>query len=118
MSQVFRLLMIGLLVTCLAATGCARKKKGKKGLAGTEMVGEDIAGSLGTEDLQLAALKGEDIPLPDQIEAGTFVEPGEVGVFEDVLFDYDDYQIRDEYRQTLDNIYAWLEEKSRRESHD
>ena len=110
MRQGLKLLMIGLLVAGLATGGCARKKKLKKGLPSSELSDLDTVGALGDDDIQLAALRGEDIPLPDQIEPGTFIEPGDAAVFEDVRFDYDDYSVKEDYRPVLNNIAQWLQD--------
>ncbi|MDP8219001.1 MAG: OmpA family protein [Candidatus Theseobacter exili] len=112
MRQGLKLLMIGLLVAGLAATGCARKKKLKKGLPSSEFSGIDNVGALDGDDIQLAALRGEDIPLPDQIEPGTFIEPQDTSVFEDVLFDYDDYSVKEECRPVVGNIAQYLQNNS------
>jgi len=89
-------------VFSLALSGCAKKKKG----IGSEQLGSGIAG----EDLQSAALRGEDIPLMEQPELGSFVEPNDPLVFQDVYFDYDKTDLLPEARPTLNNIAKWLGE--------
>ncbi|MBI1884626.1 MAG: peptidoglycan-associated lipoprotein Pal [Chlamydiae bacterium] len=104
MRKVFLGMLMGMAVfsLCLNMQGCAKKKKG---------VMSDQLGMSG-EDMQMAALKGEDIPLTEQPDLGSFVEPNDSSVFADVRFDYDQSQIRDDARPILEGIAKWLEEHS------
>ena len=96
----------GVLVLALAlsvgTTGCAKKKKGT--------LNEQMNGGLMGDDLQGAALRGDDIPLMEQPELGSFVEPNDPLVFQDVYFDYDQSEIRSDAKPTLENISKWLGE--------
>lgn len=99
-------MFVGMFITLLALSfsmqGCAKKKKGMESL-GSGMMGEDLQG---------AALRGDDIPLMEQPELGSFVEPNDPLVFADVYFDYDKSELRSDARPTLENISRWLRDHS------
>ena len=98
MRKLFVFAILALVAVSFMTEGCAKKLKG----AGS--------GGIVGEDLQGAALKGEDIPLTEQPEMGSFVEPNEPLVFADVYFDYDKSDIRSDARPTLEKISSWLQE--------
>lgn len=81
------------------ATGCGSMKKSKKSP-------EELAA------LEQAAISGEDIPL-EGMPDGNFIEPsakGIVGVFEDIHFNYDKSNVREEDYATLNKIGSWLKD--------
>ena len=82
-----------MLVISLSAPGCAGKKNKKK------------------QD-QLAALRGEDIPLTTSIEDWQFVEASDPMVFGDIYFDYNSSVISEEARPQLQRISEWLSNKN------
>lgn len=77
----------------LSAPGCAGKKKSKK------------------KQDQLAALRGEDIPLTTQLEDWQFVEADDPLVFNDVYFEYNSSIIREDARPQLETIAEWLKDR-------
>lgn len=96
--SVFGLLAF-LIAFSLAAEGCARKKKGI------------AAEHLGTVS-EMGALRGEDIPLMEQPELGSFMEPNNPSVFSDIYFDYDRSEVRSDARPTLEKIAGWLRDNN------
>ena len=83
------------------SAGCARKNKYSR---------KDVdTGTLeSVEDIQLAALRGDDIPLMEDPEGELFIEPIDELVFEDVHFDYDDASIKEADKIVLERISEWL----------
>lgn len=100
MRKVFLFVLLGLMAAFMTA-GCAKKgalitEPGAEGRAmrGTETVTE--------ESPQIAKLGKEDI-------TGKYIEDVAVSVeFEDIHFDFDRYNIRDDARPTLDNLSSYL----------
>jgi len=97
-------LLLVAVFTITMTTGCGSMKKwGKKG-------------SDSTEEIDIAAIAGEDIPL-DEIPADmNFVEPEEmnaIGIFEDIHFAYDKSRVRSEDYPTLNRIADWLDNNPR-----
>ncbi len=82
-----------LLATSLLASGCAGKKKNKK------------------KQDQLAALRGDDIPLSSELEDWQFVEANDPLVFNDVYFQYNSSIIREDARPQLERIAEWLKDR-------
>ena len=85
-------------LTC-CTSGCAKLRKKSDGGAG-----------------QLAALKGEDIPLSDDLSSYTFVDPAEYDavpeaktVFKDIHFDYDSSEIKEEAKIVLKEIASLMD---------
>ena len=99
-----RISLILILSLLVLSNGCARKKKySRKGVDSGTL--ESI------EDIQLAALQGEDIPLVEEPEGELFVEPIDSMVFEDVHFDYDDATIKGSEKSILERISEWMVER-------
>ena len=78
-----------LVLLSLAASGCAGKNK----------------------KAQLAALRGDDIPLTSQIEDWQFVEADDSVVFGDVFFEYNSSIISQAGRPQLERISEWLKDR-------
>ncbi|MFH1905102.1 MAG: OmpA family protein [bacterium] len=59
---------------------------------------------------QMAAIKGENIPLEKPVKDTIFVEPGtkEKVIFSDILFDYDSYHLKKDTASVLEKIATWL----------
>jgi peptidoglycan-associated lipoprotein len=97
MRRVAVLLMVVLAAgTLVLVSGCGKKKP----------IEEPIAQSSET-----SALRGDDIPLPAQQEQ-IYVEPTS-GVFEDIHFDFDKYNIRSADETALGRIARWLNENEK-----
>ncbi|MBI1870675.1 MAG: peptidoglycan-associated lipoprotein Pal [Chlamydiae bacterium] len=100
--------MAGILIVVLCVfglmglEGCAKKKKG--------LVSEQAGIGMTGDNLQASALKGEDIPLTEGGELGSFVEPDDPLIFADVHFDYDKSEVKSDDRKTLEGISNWLGE--------
>lgn len=98
------LILTSVFYLSMSFQGCAKKKKG--------IVSESMGTGLSGDDMQAAALNGDDIPLTEQPDMGNFVEPNDPLVFADVHFDYDKSEIRSDGRPTLGKIAKWLEDHS------
>ena len=95
------LVFVGFLSITILSSGCARKKKySRKGV--------DTGTLESVEDIQLAALKGDDIPLLEEPNGDLFMEPADSLLFEDVHFDYDDASIKASEKPVLEGIGVWL----------
>jgi peptidoglycan-associated lipoprotein len=59
---------------------------------------------------QMAAIKGENIPLERPVDDIIFAEPSakEKAVFSDILFNYDSYRLGKDAISTLEKVAAWL----------
>ena len=59
---------------------------------------------------QMAAIKGENIPLERPADDITFVEPSEENkaIFSEILFNYDSYRLGKDTVSTLEKVAAWL----------
>ncbi|MBU0478245.1 OmpA family protein [bacterium] len=59
---------------------------------------------------QMAAIKGENIPLEKPVKDTIFVEPSakEKVIFSDILFDYDSYRLGKDAISTLEKVATWL----------
>ncbi|MDO9465349.1 MAG: OmpA family protein [bacterium] len=59
---------------------------------------------------QMAAIKGENIPLEKPVKDTIFVEPSakEKVIFSDILFDYDSYRLGKDTISTLEKVATWL----------
>jgi peptidoglycan-associated lipoprotein len=93
MRRVAVLLMVVLAVGTLVLLGGCGKKP----------IEEPIA----QPSSETSALRGDDIPLPAQRDDQIYVEPTG-GVFEDIRFDFDKYNIRSADEATLGRIARWL----------
>jgi peptidoglycan-associated lipoprotein len=98
MRRVAVLLMVVLAVgTLVLLGGCGKKKP----------IEEPIA----QPSSETSALRGDDIPLPAQQDQ-IYVEPTG-GVFEDIQFDFDKYNVRSSDEATLGRIARWLNDNEK-----
>jgi peptidoglycan-associated lipoprotein len=98
MKRIGLLLVLGIFCVTFA-TGCGSLKKKQKSP-------EELA------SLEESAIRGEDIPLEGMPE-GNFVEPSDKGIngiFEDVHFDYDKSNVRQQDYPILNKIGDWLKD--------
>jgi peptidoglycan-associated lipoprotein len=98
MRRVAVLLMVILAAGSLVLVGGCGKKK---------PIAEPTAQSSET-----SALRGDDIPLPSSQQEQIYVEPTS-GVFEDIHFDFDKYNVLGADEATLGRIARWLAENEK-----
>ncbi|MDP3979925.1 MAG: peptidoglycan-associated lipoprotein Pal [Chlamydiota bacterium] len=114
MKRMLLLSFVMILSVSMTNFGCAKKGKGRSRHGVPSESGAQIQDvSVPMEDLELAALRGEDIPLMEQPDLGSFVEPGQPDIFQDVRFDYNKSDIRPNERQILNRIAGWAKENPR-----
>ena len=95
------------LVLSMFNLGCAKKRRGRSRHGATTEGTQIQDVSIPMEDIELAALRGEDIPLLEQPDLGSFVEPNQPDIFQDIRFDYNKADIRAGEREILNGIAGW-----------
>lgn len=132
--RIFRMMTIVfvLLTFCLLFMGCPKKtpplEQGKTGVTTKTQPGDRRPGGLQGDDLgaarkeaeremaQIAALKGEDIPLKEvpEREFGE-LSPEERAIFKNIYFDFDRSEIKPEFRAVLNGIGQWMKDNTERQ---
>ncbi len=98
--KIFSVVMSGALLLSLCLGGCSTLKK--------FTTDKEYDGHI--KQAQMAAIKGENIPLEKPVKDIMFAEPGvkEKAIFSDILFNYDSYRLKKGTASALGEIAAWL----------
>ena len=98
--KIFSRIVCGFLLLSLCLGGCSTFKKFT-----TDKEYDDHI-----KQAQMAAIKGENIPLERPAKDIIFAEPGakEKVIFSDVLFVYDSYRLGKDAVSTLEKVSTWL----------
>ena len=98
--KIFSIIMSGSLLLSLCLCGCSTFKK----FTGDKEYEDNI------NQAQMAAIKGENIPLERPVRDIIFVEPSaeKKVIFSDILFDYDSYRLKKDTASALEKIATWL----------
>ncbi len=92
-------LVLLVLICAVFAVGCQKRAITKTDEQQLDKESASQRGRQGIEDQKIASLD-EDI-------SSRYLEETK-GMFEDILFDYDKYAVKPEYKSTLQSISAWL----------
>ena len=98
--KMFSMIMSGALLLSLCLGGCSTFKK----FTGNKEYKDHI------KQAQMAAIKGENIPLEMPVKDIIFAEPGikEKAIFSDILFNYDSCRLEKDAVSILEKVAAWL----------
>ena len=98
--KIFSMIMSGTLLLSLCLCGCSTFRKFTSD--------DEYADHM--KQAQMAAIKGENIPLERPVDDIIFAEPSaeEKVIFSDILFNYDSYRLGKNTIFTLEKVAAWL----------
>lgn len=98
--KIFSIIMSASLLLSLCLGGCSTLKKFTMNKKHEDNI----------KQAQMAAIKGENIPLERPVKDIIFAEPSaeEKAIFADILFDYDSYRLKKDTASVLEKIATWL----------
>jgi len=98
--KILSIIMFAFLSLSLCLGGCSTLKKFTTNKKNKDYIKQS----------QMAAIKGENIPLERSADDITFVEPSEENkaIFSDILFDYDSCRLEKDAISTLEKVATWM----------